>query len=111
MKGARSRCRRPLAPRANFSEPGGGTSDDSSLVLARRGASGLDIADGGRMLRPTSPAAWLLVRQQLQELGVKLISCQVRCLTGDCMGSCRLRAEQPQVVDTNALKTQLCCLE
>jgi 3-mercaptopyruvate sulfurtransferase SseA len=28
------------------------------------------------MLRPTSPAAWLLVRSQLQELGVKLISQQ-----------------------------------
>lgn len=95
----------------NFSEPGGGTSDDNSLVLARRGASGLDIADGGRMLRPTSPAAWLLVRQQLQELGVKLISCQVCCLTVDCIGSCFLSVEQPQVADTYASRCSCILLE
>lgn len=29
-----------------------------------------------QLLRPTSPAAWLVVRSQLQELGVKLISQQ-----------------------------------
>ncbi len=42
----------------------------------QRGASGLDISDGKTMLRPTSPAAWLVVRSQLQELGVKLVSSQ-----------------------------------